>query len=97
MNEGAVLVVFEITAILNAELFKLYQVQARAQSTERGGSVLGRGSLPVEGNPPFGTLLVQKWPSERAFREWQDSEAYRPLKDLRRQSAEVRIAVVPAV
>ena len=97
MDDSPVLVVFEITKVLNADTLKQYQLQARAQASERGATTLGRGTSPVKGDPPFGMLLVQKWPTERAFREWQDSEAYRPLKALRDQSVDIRIAVVPTV
>ena len=97
MNEGEVLVVVEMTSVLDAEKLKAYQAQARAQLFERGGVVVGRGTSPVEGDPAFGTLLIQRWPSERAFRDWQESEAYRPLKALRHQCVEMRIAVVAAV
>lgn len=73
-QEGAVLVVAEIRAIYDEESFKTYQLGARAQLSKRGGKVLGRGTSMFEGEPPFGQLLIQRWPSEAAFREWQSSE-----------------------
>ena len=97
MSDTPVFVVVEMTAVRDAEKLKTYQAGARAQLLERGGTVVARGSFPIEGEPPFGPLLVQKWPSEHAFREWQESEAYRPLKALRREAVSMRITVVPLV
>ena len=97
MTEAAVLIVVEITAVRDADQLKAYQIGARAQLAEHGGIVVARGTSPVEGSPPLGMLLIQKWPSEQAFRDWQDSEAYKPLKSLRQQCVDMRIAVVPLV
>jgi uncharacterized protein (DUF1330 family) len=97
MTEAAVLIVVEMTAVRDADQLKAYQTAARAQIAERGGIVVARGTSPVEGSPPPGTLLIQKWPSEQAFRDWQDSEAYKPLKALRLQCVDMRIAVVQLV
>ena len=97
MSDAAVLVVVEMTAVRDPEQLKTYQSGARVQLGARGGVVVARGISPVEGSPPFGALLVQQWPSERAFREWQQSEEYRPLKALRERCVDMRIAVVPLV
>jgi uncharacterized protein (DUF1330 family) len=97
MTDPAVLIVVEITAVRDADQLKTYQTAARAQLAERGGVVVARGTSPVEGSPPLGMLLIQKWPSEQAFRDWQESDAYRPLKSLRQQCVDMRIAVVPVV
>jgi hypothetical protein len=45
---------------------------------------------------PVGRLLIQRWPSETAFREWQASEEYRPLRERRMRAADLRIAIVAA-
>lgn len=90
-----VFVIVEVTQVLDAETFSAYQRRAREQIQALGGSVVARGGRLVEGVPAFAALMVQRWSSERAFQDWQGSEAYRPLKELRHQSAVVRMAVVP--
>jgi uncharacterized protein (DUF1330 family) len=93
----AVLVILEVSAIHDQDQFKAYQLHAREQIGKRGGAVVARGGSPVEGSPPFQSLLVQKWPSERAFLDWQESEEYQPLRSIRLKSASTRIAIVPLV
>ncbi len=95
MATDEVLVVVEIEAVIDGEELQAYQAAARQQLKERGGKVLGRGGTTFEGDRRHGPLLVQVWPSEAAFREWQASDAYRPLLDRRRRAAKLRIAIVP--
>jgi uncharacterized protein (DUF1330 family) len=90
-----VLVIVEIGAVRDQAALKSYQLGAREQIGRHGGTVLARGGSPFEGSPPFGPVLVQKWPSEQAFRAWQESAEYQPLRELRRACADLRIAVVP--
>jgi uncharacterized protein (DUF1330 family) len=97
MSDGGVLVVVEVRSIGDADRFKKYQAGAREQIASYGGAVIARGGSPVEGDPPFGTLMIQKWPSQQAFMSWQESEQYRPLRDIRRSCADLRISVVPIV
>jgi uncharacterized protein (DUF1330 family) len=96
MTDEAVLVVTEIRSVRNPEELKAYQAGARNQIAKYGGKVIARGSRNTE-TEEFGMLLVQAWPSERAFVDWQESQEYRPLRDLRRRCADMRIAVVPLV
>jgi uncharacterized protein (DUF1330 family) len=93
-QEDPVLIVAEVRVIYDEDAFRTYQLGARAQLRARGGEVLGRGTLMFEGEPAFGQLLVQRWPSEAAFREWQSSDEYRPLLELRNRAANIRIAIV---
>lgn len=97
MANEEVLVVIEIRAVSDAEKLKAYQLGAREQIGPRGGTVIARGGSTLEGNPPSGLLMVQRWPSEASFRAWQDSEEYLPLREMRRTCAELRIVVVPMV
>lgn len=90
------LIVAEVRAIYDEALFKTYQLGARAQLRDRGGEVLGRGTLMFEGQPSFGRLLIQRWSSEAAFREWQSSDEYQPLLEMRNRAADIRIAIVRA-
>ncbi len=96
MNDP-VYVVVETLEILDAEGFKSYQLGARAQVLERGCAVIARGARHFEGSPEFGALMIQKWPSEAAFVDWQESAEYQPLKAQRLSSVRLRMAIVPAV
>ena len=95
MSSEEVFVVVEIVEVKDAELLKTYQAGARAQVAGFGGAVIGRGVKTFEGHPAFAMLMVQKWPSEAAFRNWQDSDAYRPLRRMREQAVAMRIGIVP--
>lgn len=97
MNDKQVLVVVEIRSVHDAEALKAYQAGARQQIVEYGASVIARGGATLEGTPAFGPLMVQHWPSEDAFRTWQGSESYRPLRAIREACADLRIAVIPLV
>ena len=95
MSDAGVLVVVEVRAVRDLEQFKRYQAGAREQIGRYGGTVIARGGSRVEGDPPFGALMIQQWPSEQAFRAWQESEEYRPLCAIRRGCADLRISTVP--
>ena len=94
--DADVLVVVEIEAVLDPAAFQAYQGEARVQMAERGGTVVARGGQCVEGEPG-GPFLIQRWPSAAAFSDWQESEAYRPLLERRRQAARLRMNVVPVM
>jgi uncharacterized protein (DUF1330 family) len=95
MSNEEVFVVVEIVEVMDEELLKTYQAGARAQVAGFGGKVIGRGVTTFEGDPPFAMLMVQKWPNEAAFRNWQQSDAYRPLLQKRQRAAKLRIGIVP--
>jgi uncharacterized protein (DUF1330 family) len=97
MSNEEVFVVVEIVDVKDAEMLKTYQAGARAQIAGFGGTVVGRGVKTFEGQPEFAMLMIQRWPDEAAFRNWQQSEAYRPLLQIRRQAASLRIGIVPVV
>lgn len=94
---GSVLVVIETLRVSDREQFTAYQQQARQQVIDRGATLVARGAEAVEGPAPSGPLLIQRWQSAQAFRDWQESEEYRPLLELRRGAAEVRLTIVPEV
>jgi uncharacterized protein (DUF1330 family) len=97
LSSEPVLVIVEVQEIFDAAAFNGYRARARRQLTEQGGTLLGRGGALFEGSPDVGlAVLVQHWPSEVAFREWQASEAYAPLRVMRDKSARLRIMIVPA-
>lgn len=93
---GEVYVIAEILAVRDEEGLNAYQQGARVQLPARGGLVVARGSKHFEG-PQSGAVMIQKWPSEEAFRAWQDSEEYRPLKEARLKAFDLRLVIVPAI
>jgi uncharacterized protein (DUF1330 family) len=95
-NEG-ILVVIEVREVRNPEKFEAYQLGARQQIGTRGGTVIARGGTTLEGVPPSGALMVQHWPSEASFRAWQESEEYRPLREMRGTCADLCVVIVPMV
>ncbi|WP_313805605.1 DUF1330 domain-containing protein [Sphingobium sp.] len=97
MAISEILVVVEVQEIFDAAQFESYRAQARQQLMARGGLLLARGGELFEGSPPLAqSVLVQCWPSEDAFRAWQESEDYAPLLKLRTEAARLRITIVPA-
>jgi uncharacterized protein (DUF1330 family) len=90
-------VIVEVVKVHDPEGLAEYQKGARAQIGPRGGIVVGRGSETLFGDPPFGPLLIQKWPNREVFLEWQESEDYRPLKEIRERNAVMRLSIVNAV
>ena len=95
MAEPGVLVVVEVRSISDGEKFKAYQAGAREQIARWGGRVIARGGEPVPGEAPFSPLMIQAWPSARAFVDWQESEEYRPLREMRRACADLRMGILP--
>lgn len=98
MPDGQVFVVIEMGEVRDPSALAAYQQAARAQLAKRPGAiVVARGGETFEGDPPFGKVMIQQWPSEAAFREWQESEAYAPFRAMRLDAVSMRIAIVPAV
>lgn len=98
METEAILVIVEVQDVFDEASFVAYRAQAREQLLARGGKLLARGGTLFEGSPSLGSsVLVQRWSSEAAFREWQQSDDYVPLLALRKQAAQLRITIVPAV
>ena len=95
MQETAVLVVIEVVSVKDPERLKVYQERASKLIGPLGGAALAVGGKPVEGEPGFSTIVVQRWSSEDAFRAWIDSEAYKPLREIWRASVTMRVAIVP--
>jgi uncharacterized protein (DUF1330 family) len=95
MQEAAVFVVIEVVSVEDPAGLKVYQERASALIGPLGGKLVGRGGKPVDGEPGFAPLAIQRWPSEAAFRAWLDSDAYQPLNKIRLASARMRVALVP--
>jgi uncharacterized protein (DUF1330 family) len=95
MSETPVLVVVEIVSVENPAGLKDYAERASALIGSYGGTVLGQGATPLDGEPGFAPLVIQRWTSEAAFRTWIASDDYRPLNEIRAASATMRAAIVP--
>ncbi len=95
MSDTSVLVIVEITSIRDPVGLSDYARRASALIGTYGGTVIGQGAAPIDDEPAFASLVVQRWNSEAAFRKWLASEDYRPLNEIRRASATMRAAIVP--
>jgi uncharacterized protein (DUF1330 family) len=95
MEENPVFVVVELVSVQDPVGLRSYVEQASRLIGPLGGTVLGRGGNPIEGEAGFAPLVIERWPSEAAFHAWLDSEAYQPLAEIRRASATMRVAIVP--
>jgi len=95
MVDGAVLVVIEILSVKDPAGLQTYIRRASELIGALGGRLVAQGGGPIEGQPGFGPLAIQRWPSEAAFRAWLASDAYKPLDEIRLASATMRAAVVP--
>jgi uncharacterized protein (DUF1330 family) len=95
MQETAVFVVVEVVSVQDAQGLRAYAERASELIGPLGGAVVGRGGSPVDGEAGFAPLVIERWPSEGAFRAWLDSEAYQPLRKIRLASATMRVAIVP--
>jgi uncharacterized protein (DUF1330 family) len=95
MQDNAVLVVVEVVSVEEPAGLSAYAERASKLIGPLGGVILGRGCVPVDGEAGFAPLVIERWPSEGAFRAWLDSEAYQPLRKIRLASATMRVAVVP--
>lgn len=93
----SVLIIIETIDVMDREQFSTYQQQARHQLASREGVVVARGGEVFEGDPRSGPVLIQRWPSEKAFRDWQESDEYRPLLEIRQKAAKLRLTIVPEV
>jgi uncharacterized protein (DUF1330 family) len=97
MQENAVFVVVEVVSVQDGAGLRAYIERASELMGPLGGVVLGRGGVPVDGETGFGTIVIERWPSESAFRNWLSSDAYQPLAKIRRASATMRAAIVPVI
>jgi uncharacterized protein (DUF1330 family) len=95
VQENPVFVVVEVLSVEDPEGLRTYSKRAGELIGSLGGEVLGQGGTPVDGEAGFSTLVIQRWPSESAFRAWLNSEAYQPLNKIRLASATMRVAIVP--
>jgi uncharacterized protein (DUF1330 family) len=97
MSEAPVFIVIEVISVQDPEGLKTYAQRASQLIGPLGGEIVAQGGAPIDGELGFAPLVIQRWPSERAFRAWLDSDAYLPLNEIRLASATMRAAIVPSV
>ena len=95
MQETAILVVIEVVEVKDPAGLKTYIQHSSALIGPLGGEVVAQGGSAINGELGFAPLVIQRWPSEAAFRAWIDSEAYQPLNKIRLASATMRVAFMP--
>ncbi|HYF16230.1 MAG TPA: DUF1330 domain-containing protein [Ramlibacter sp.] len=63
---------------------------------EAGGQFLAAGGRleVVEGDWTPRRVVIHRWPSAQAFRQWYDSPGYRPWRDIRHGAARTDVALV---
>ncbi len=95
MQEAAVFVVIEVVSVEDPAGLKTYVQRASELIGPLGGELVAQGGSPIDGEPGFAPLVIQRWPSEAAFRTRLASDAYQPLDKIRLASATMRVAIVP--
>lgn len=95
MQETAIFVVIEVVSVEDRAGFQTYIQRASELIGSVGGKLVAQGGIPIDGEPSFAPLVIQRWPSEAALRAWLDSEAYQPLNEIRRASATMKVAILP--
>ena len=95
MPETAVFVVIELVSVEDPAGLKTYVRRASELIGALGGELVAQGGIPIDGELGFAPLVIQRWPSEGAFRAWLDSDAYQPLRQIRAASATMKVAIVP--
>ena len=70
MQEAPVLAVLEVVSVEDPAGLKTYVQRASELIGPRGGELLAQGGVPIDGPPGFAPLVIQRWPSEAAFRAW---------------------------
>jgi uncharacterized protein (DUF1330 family) len=75
MQETAVFVIIEVVSVQDPAGLKTYVQRASELIGPLGGKLVAQGGMPIDGEPGFAPLVIQRWPSEAAFRAWLDSDA----------------------
>lgn len=84
--------------IADAEAMRRYIAGAPATLEPFGGRYLYRGGevTALEGSWDDDRMVVLEFPTRQAARDWYDSPAYQPLRELRQSASEGVILLVGA-
>jgi uncharacterized protein (DUF1330 family) len=88
-------VIAEIT-VTDPEAYKQYAATVPPIAAKFSGKYLVRGgqTVPVEGEPPSGRIVVIEFDSLAAARSFEDSPEYQAVAPLRRKAARSRVFLV---
>jgi|JI10StandDraft_1071094.scaffolds.fasta_scaffold17962_4 uncharacterized protein (DUF1330 family) len=82
--------------VRDAEPFSRYVQGHMPSLAAAGGQFLAAGGRieVIEGQWRPRRVILHRWPSTQAFRDWYASEAYRPWKELRHSASSANVALV---
>jgi uncharacterized protein (DUF1330 family) len=91
----AAYVIAEIT-VTDPDAYEQYKPLAGASVAAHGGTYEVRGGTlePLEGEPPAGRVVVLRFDSLDAAREWYESDEYQAALPLRQAAANSRVFIV---
>lgn len=79
--------------------YEEYRSRVAPTVAAHGGAFLVRGGEMevLEGDWPMPRVIILGFPSVEAARAWYESDAYRPLRELRRSAAQANLILVEGV
>lgn len=85
--------------IVDPVMFEQYRRLVPATIAAYGGRYLARGGATevIEGNWSPGRCIILEFPDMDTFRAWWSSPEYRPLREIREQSARTNLVVTQGV
>lgn len=85
--------IVNIINIYDKEKFQEYVIGHIPSIKKFGGKFLVKGDQGevIEGSWESNLMVVQEFPSIERFKEWYNSDDYRPWKELRQSCAEVNV------
>ena len=94
MSDNTIYLLLDVTVKDRAK-FMEYVEGHRPSFHQYGGKLLFRSNdmEVIEGNWSPKLLVVHEWPSEQAFRQWDESAEYAPWKKLRKEAMDVNMAL----
>ena len=93
--DGEQVHVFLDVNVRDPEQFGRYLKGYQESFRQYGGETVfvSRDLEAVQGDFSPDIVALQRWPSERAYRDWVDSPEYRPWKKIRDEAAVVRTTI----
>jgi uncharacterized protein (DUF1330 family) len=94
--ELAAFLIVEINGVCDEATYARYREEVSANLAAAGGQYLVRGSNVevLEGNWRPGRVIVVRFDSMQAARDWWNSPAYAELKSMRQRSTNTKMVIV---
>ena len=94
--ELAAFVIVEINGVCDEETYARYREEVSANLAAAGGQYLVRGGNVevLEGNWRPSRVVVVRFDSMQAARDWWNSPAYAELKSMRQRSTNTKMVIV---